>query len=52
MKLNPNYNPDFDPALLEDGQRIITRKVKKKVRRLNSKGEWVEEVREREILQN
>ncbi|KAL4479494.1 hypothetical protein ABPG72_011816 [Tetrahymena utriculariae] len=43
LRANPNYDPDFDPNLLEDGQRIITRKVKKKIRRLNSKGQWVEE---------
>lgn len=43
QRANPNYDADFDPNLLEDGQKIITRKVKKKIRRLNSKGEWVEE---------
>ncbi len=29
--------------MLEEGQEIITRKVKKKIKRLNSNGEWVEE---------
>lgn len=43
LRANPNYNPDFDPSLLEDGQRILVRKVKKRIRRLNSRGEWVEE---------
>jgi hypothetical protein len=44
MRENPNYDADFDPNLLEDGQKIITRKVKKLVKRQNSKGEWIEEV--------
>jgi len=33
MRQNPNYNPDFDDSLLEDGQRLVTRKIKKKVKR-------------------
>lgn len=45
MRQNANYDEDFDPNLLEEGQKILTRKVQKKVKRMNSKGEWVEEVR-------
>jgi hypothetical protein len=42
------YNADFDPDLLEIGQKIITRKTK--VRRIDSKGnEYWEEIEE-EVL--
>ncbi|KAL4510825.1 hypothetical protein ABPG72_004979 [Tetrahymena utriculariae] len=40
---NPNYDQDFDPELLEEGQKIIIKKTKKKIQRMNSRGEWVEE---------
>ncbi|EGR34049.1 phage head-tail family protein, putative [Ichthyophthirius multifiliis] len=43
IRENPNYDPDFDPNLLDEGQKIITRRVKKMVRKQNSKGEWIEE---------
>lgn len=53
MQAQPNYDADFDPNLLEDGQKIVTRKVKKKIRYQNSRGEWVEdeiEVEEEVVL--
>ncbi|EGR29468.1 phage head-tail family protein, putative [Ichthyophthirius multifiliis] len=40
---NPNYDSEFDPELLEEGEKLIVRKVKRKVKRLNSKGEWIED---------
>lgn len=49
----PGYNADFDPNLLGENEMMITRKVKKKVRRLNSRGEWEEveiEVEEQVII--
>lgn len=39
---NPNYNSDFDINLLQENEEIITRKVLKKVKRKNSRGEMVE----------
>ena len=39
-----NYDPDFDPDLLDENHEIVIRKVKKKIRRRDSKtGEWIEE---------
>ncbi|CAK85452.1 unnamed protein product (macronuclear) [Paramecium tetraurelia] len=39
----PFYDPLFDPEFLNPGEKIITRKVMKLVKRQNSQGEWVEE---------
>ncbi|CAD8132675.1 unnamed protein product [Paramecium octaurelia] len=39
----PFYDPLFDTEFLNPGEKIITRKVMKLVKRQNSQGEWVEE---------
>lgn len=52
-RAKPGYNADFDPNLLGENEMLITRKVKKKIRRLNSKGEWEEveiEVEEQVVI--
>ncbi|KRX10902.1 hypothetical protein PPERSA_12026 [Pseudocohnilembus persalinus] len=36
------YNPDFDPELLGENEAIVKRKIKKKIKRLNSQGQWEE----------
>lgn len=48
-RADPSYSQDFDPNLLEDGQKIMIRKVKKKVKVLNANGEWVDQVRGRRV---
>lgn len=41
-RLKADYDAEFDPELLDENEMIVTRKVKKKVKRLNSRGEWEE----------
>lgn len=42
----PNYDPLFDPEFLNPDEKIVVRRVKKVVKRQNSKGDWVEEEQE------